>query len=135
MGYKIDAFIQESFFPVSIGNYFIDSFLLERFLRVLGAAVPIVTLQSETRIKISDEAGATTSTVIFRADQNCDQWEARAGGSGSVGSGLLVGSGGAINANTDTQFDVDWTELTNGDITYPIDVFAHNATGWSVRNG
>ena len=98
-----------------------------------GTPIPIVTLQSYTRIKISDEVGCNTSLVTFRADQNCDQWEARAGGNGTVGVGLLVGSGSAINSGVDVQFNVDWNELTGGDIEYPIDVFAHTSGGWSSR--
>jgi hypothetical protein len=93
----------------------------------------IVTLQSETRNIISAIAGINTSHVVFRTNMDCDQWEARADGNGSFGSGLLVGSGGSISANQDVAFDVDNTELTNGDKTYPIDVFAHTAAGWSNR--
>jgi hypothetical protein len=95
--------------------------------------IPVVTLQSESLLVISDEIGFITSLVTFRADQNCDQWEARAGGTGVVGSGLLVGSGGSILANADTQFNVDYTELTNGDKVYTIDVFAHTSGGWNSR--
>ena len=114
-----------------------DAFLLEDgtgdILLEGSVPIPVITLQSETKLKISDETGFTMSTVTFRADQDCDQWEARADGSGTVGSGLLVGSGGAITANSDVQFDVDYTELTNGDKVYVIDVFAHTSGGWSSR--
>lgn len=63
---------------------------------------------------------------------NLDQWEARADGSGQ-GSGSLVGSGGAVTANSDVSFDVLDEELTGGDKLYRINVYGHSATGrWSL---
>jgi hypothetical protein len=87
-----------------------------------------VTLKSYTRSKISDEPGMTISTVIFQSSQNLTQWEARADGSGA-GQGLLVGSGGAVSANTDISFDVDYSELTSGDKIYRINIYGKNASG------
>lgn len=96
----------------------------------VSASVPAISIQSYTKSKISGVATMTTSTVVFRSDVDCDQWEARADGSGN-GQGLLVVSGGAITANTDISFDVVNTELTNGDKSYRINVYGHNAAGWS----
>jgi hypothetical protein len=101
------------------------------FFEIVGA--PIITLQSESLSKISAISGVNNSHVVFRSNEDCDQWEARADGTGVVGSGLLVGNGGNITANQDIGFDVDNTELTNGDKIYPVDVFGHNASGWGAR--
>ena len=95
--------------------------------------LPNILILSYTRDRISAIIGVNSSHVVFQVDQNCDMWEARAEGIGSVGSGLLVGNGSRINANSDVAFDVDNTELTDGDKVYPIDVFAHNNAGWSSR--
>jgi hypothetical protein len=95
--------------------------------------IPIVYLQSESKIVISDETGFTTSVVTFIVNKDCDQWEARADGNGNPGVGLLVGSGSSIIANVEVSFNVDYNELTNGDKIYSVDVLAHNSVGWSVR--
>ena len=113
----------------SIGS--VSSLIANLFFEI--ANLPIITLQSESLLRISAISGVNDSQVIFRSNENCDQWEARADGNGSVGSGLLVGNGGSINANQDVSFDVVNTELTNGDKVYPIDVFGHNSAGWNSR--
>ena len=92
---------------------------------------PTINIISYTLDKISDEVGYQTSTVTFQSDQDLVEWEARADGTGH-GSGLLVGSGGSVTANTDVTFDVDYTELTQGDKTYQINVYGKNSDGiWS----
>jgi hypothetical protein len=98
------------------------------FTLTSSSAPPAITITNYTKSKISDEAGHTTCTVTFQSDQALAEWEARADGNGH-GSGLLVGSGGAANANTDVQFDVDYTELTQGDKVYRINVYGKNAGG------
>lgn len=114
----------------NIGNAYLIA--LDAFFGTPAAgSVPVITIQSHTLDKISDETGKTSCTVVFRADVACDQWEARAGGSGQ-GQGLLVGSGSAINANTDTSFDVTYGELTNGEGLYRINVYGHTAGGWNA---
>jgi hypothetical protein len=113
-------------------------------------AAPIVTITSISRTKISDEPGATQSIVKFKVNQAIIAWEARAGGM-FPGSGLLVGNGGgpfpssslypstsfypdnySVAANTEIQFEVDYTELQQ-DGDYQINVYAANALGeWSA---
>lgn len=105
--------------------------IIQGFFEIAG--IPVIALQSESMIRISAISGMNDSQVIFRSNEDCDQWEARADGSGVVGSGLLVGNGGNIIANQDVSFDVNNTELTNGDKSYPIDVFGHSTAGWSSR--
>ena len=103
-------------------------------LQIYGQnGIPVISLQSESRTIISGIVGVNDSQVIFRSNEKLDQWEARADGTGTVGVGLLVGSGSAVNENQNVSFDILNTELTNGDKTYPIDVFAHNTAGWSSR--
>jgi hypothetical protein len=92
----------------------------------------IITVVANSMSKISDEPGKTTCTVTFKPDQALTAWEARADGTGQ-GQGLLVGSGGAVTANTEVTFDVDYTELTQGDKTYRINIYGQNASGaWTV---
>jgi hypothetical protein len=114
-------------------------------------AAPVITLVSESRTVISDEAGVDTSLVKFTSDVDMIEWEARADGTGN-GTGLLVGNEtcslennykvgawalGAKpftsynNANVEKQFNVDWNELTNGDKTYKINIYARNTDGWT----
>jgi hypothetical protein len=93
-----------------------------------GSPAPTITVQSYDKSTISDESGMTMSTVVFKSDQGLTQWEARADGNGQ-GQGLLVGSGGAVTANTEVTFDVDYTELTLGDKTYRINIYGKNASG------
>jgi|GEM_PF-3787680 len=109
----------------------ISQLIANAFFEIAG--LPVITLQSESRLAISAVTGMDVSNVVFRSSEDCDQWEARADGNGQVGVGLLVGSGGSINANQDVNFDVEDQELTNGDKVYSIDVFGHNAVGWSSR--
>jgi hypothetical protein len=92
---------------------------------------PTISIVSYTKNVISDEVGATSSNVTFKSDQILQAWEARANGNGH-GAGLLVGSGGALTANTNVSFDVDYTELTGGDGNYTINVYGQNESGaWS----
>lgn len=104
---------------------------LNEFFEATSLSAPVISLISSSSNIISDEVGKTTCSVVFHSNVSCDQWEARAGGSGQ-GGGLLVGSGGAINANTDTSFDVTYDELTEGDKTYRINVYGHNTAGWTI---
>lgn len=108
----------------------VDTIYLE-VVYTANVAVPVISTVSYTKTKISGMTGMTTSTVVFKSDVNLLQWEARAGGSG-VGQGLLVGSGTTVTANTNTSFDVDYTELTQGDQTYRINIYGNNSAGWST---
>jgi hypothetical protein len=93
-------------------------------------AVPVINITYHSTDIISDEFGETTCTVKFQSDTSLLEWEARAGGTGH-GSGELVGSGGNESSNTDVEFTVDYTELTQGDGTYTIYVYGRNEEGWS----
>jgi hypothetical protein len=96
------------------------------------SSYPIITIINKTKTKISDETGMTTSTVTFESDQDLMEWEARADGAGQ-GQGLLIGSGTAVTANTDVVFDVDYTELVNGDKEYRINIYGKNEGGlWTA---
>jgi hypothetical protein len=104
---------------------------IDAFFGATSVPIPTIAIQGTPVSRISDETGKTTCSVTFRSDVACDQWEARAGGTGQ-GSGLLVGSGSSVGANADTSFDVTYDELTGGDQTYRINVYGHNATGWTA---
>ena len=118
-------------------------------------AGPRITIKSFTRTKISKKSGFDSSMVIFSANQDLVQWEARADGRG-VGQGLLVGSGvnlfrtmtwesrketgSSWNAwrnydwetfigEVEGSFIVDDEELTNGDKPYQINVYGKNKNG------
>ena len=104
-GAEIDAFIPQIVFALFITNY--------------------------TANRISAVTGKDTSTVTFQSNQALQAWEARADGAGH-GQGDLVGSGGALNAWTNQQFDVENEELTWGDKIYQINVYGQNSSGdWS----
>jgi len=91
-----------------------------------------ISINSFDKSKISTMTGQDTCTVTFQSNQNLIQWEARADGTGQ-GSGLLVGSGGVVTANTDVTFTVENEELTLGDKIYKINVYGKNESGvWSA---
>lgn len=93
-------------------------------------AIPVINITYTSTDTISDELGQSVCIVKFQSDVDLLEWEARAGGTGN-GTGYLVGSGGSATANTDIEFEVDYTELTSGDMTYQINVYGRNADGWS----
>jgi hypothetical protein len=101
----------------------------------LNRTTPTVTLGTPTRTIISDESGYTQCVCTFTCDLNCAYWEARAvynGGATTRGSGTLVESGTNLTANTTASIIVDYNELTNGDGTYDITIYAHATNGmWS----
>jgi hypothetical protein len=96
-------------------------------LRNFFAYPPSITLVSVSLTKISDEIGKNTCTVVFKSNEELLEWEARAGGSGQ-GSGLLVGSGTIVIANTDMTFDITYGELTLGDLEYRINIYGKNSS-------
>lgn len=101
-------------------------------IALIAADPPTITVSEYTKTTISDETGHTTCAVTFQCDQAATQWEARAtkGVTPGAGVGLLVGSGNAISADTDVEFDVDYTELTQGDGVYQITVYCYVGGAW-----
>lgn len=97
--------------------------------------VPVLTLQSQSANKISDEIGKNKSICIFFADTDILKWEARAVKGTSIplrGEGVLVEKGGFLKANEKGQIIVDYNELTNGDGQYTISIYAQGLNGyWS----
>ena len=94
---------------------------------------PIINIISTSKEVISDEVSVTSSQIVFSCDQAIESWEARAtidGVTPGVGVGFLVGSGGAISASQSISFDVDYTELTQGDVFYTITVYVQIAGVW-----
>ena len=111
-------------FLIAINEFFGNSAIL----------APVISVKSHSLNSISDEAGMTTCVIVFSANLQCDQWEARAtygAASPGLGVGSLVGSGGSLAANIDANFNVDYDELINGDGNYTITVYGHNEAGWS----
>lgn len=98
-------------------------------------AAPIITIGTPSRKKISSVNGYDQATVTFQSDMALQSWEARATLNGITpahGVGLLVESGGSIEANTDATVYVDDEELTNGDQEYTISIFGLSTEGrWS----
>lgn len=99
------------------------------------ATIPIITVGTPSRAKISSVPGYDQVTVTFQCDKALQEWEARAtlpGITSARGVGLLVESGTALAANTDATVYVDDEELTNGDNQYTITVYGHDTDGyWS----
>lgn len=98
-------------------------------------AKPIITIGTPSRTKISSITGYDQATVTFQSDIALQSWEARATTEGQTighGSGLLVESGGSLEANTDATVYVDDEELTSGDLEYTISIFGLSTNGrWS----
>lgn len=98
-------------------------------------ANPVITIGTPSRTKISAISGHDQSTVTFQSDIALQSWEARAtlqGITPAHGVGLLVESGGSLEANTDATVYVDDEELTQGDLEYTISIFGLSTEGrWS----
>lgn len=93
---------------------------------------PVPALVTESKLKISQVTDANSSEVVFTSSNDCIAWEARAtfgAAATGVGIGLLVGSGTWLAANTPCSFNVDSSELTNGDGAYKITVYVQSVGG------
>ena len=91
---------------------------------------PVLTLTNTPVSEISNVAGKNVSAASFVSDADLEQWEARAGAGTAHGAGLLVGSGGELAANTAASFDVQNSELTDGEGTYKISVWGKGWDGY-----
>lgn len=96
---------------------------------------PVITVQSQDKRKISGASGYGRCTVAFTADQALSCWEARATKmdvTPGQGIGLMVESGGALDAGQIGEIFVDCEELTQGDGEYRISVYGKSTGGvWS----
>lgn len=97
--------------------------------------IPIITIGTPTKSKISDESGWNECLCTFTSDVDLSQWEARAT-FGDVtpaqGVGLLVESGSSLSANTEATVSVLDTELTSGEGEYTISIYGKSVDGvWS----
>ena len=98
-------------------------------------SLPILSINSITRNKISPISGYDTSVAEFTSDTDLTEWEARATVEGQTyghGIGTLVDSGTTLLANETATVTIDDEELTNGDVEYRISVYGKDANGvWS----
>lgn len=91
------------------------------------------TTVTYSRDVIGKLATVNVCNVKFSSTAKIDAWECRATLEGSaygVGIGLLVGSGGAVTANTETSFDITYSQLTFGDGKYRITVYVQLDGVW-----
>lgn len=102
---------------------------------VAKLATPVVTVGTPSRTIISDETNYDQATCSFSCNLAVAEWDARATLSGVTparGVGLLVESGSTLTTGSNATIIVDNEELTNGDGTYTITVWAHSTNGmWS----
>lgn len=98
-------------------------------------SLPILSINSITRNKISPISGYDTSVAEFTSDTDLTEWEARATVEGQAyghGIGILVDGGTNLSANETASVTIDDEELTNGDVEYRISVYGKDANGeWS----
>lgn len=96
---------------------------------------PVITVGTQDKTRISDEAGHDACICTFTADQDLSAWEARATRDGVTparGVGLLVESGGSLAAGEAGTVSVLDEELTGGDGLYTITVYGCGTNGlWS----
>lgn len=106
----------------------------EEFISLVNPK-PIITIGTPSATKISSISGYDQATVTFQSDMALQSWEARAtlhGITPAHGVGLLVESGGSLEANIDATVYVDDEELTQGDQEYTISIFGLSTDGrWS----
>lgn len=98
-----------------------------------GGTIPVISVLSVSKVKISLISGMNDCAVSFRSDVDLLEWEARADSLG-VGQGILVGSGSAAVANQDVNFDILGTALTSGDKSYSVDIYGRSSSGWGIRD-
>jgi hypothetical protein len=118
------------------GSYFSWSDLQVTYTyTVPSTAPPVITVGSPDREIISDENGYNECLCTFIADTDLQAWEARATKAGVTpgrGVGLLVESGGALEAGAAGTVSVVDAELTDGDGDYTITVYGQSTGGtWS----
>ena len=92
-----------------------------------------ILIISNSNNKISDEPGVDTCIVTFKTNTNATQWVARATNetqNPANGVGIIVGSGGTLNAETNQVFNVDYNELTDGDRVYTITIYVNVGGVW-----
>lgn len=92
-----------------------------------------ILIISNSNNKISDEPGVDTCVVTFKTNTNATQWVARATNKTQTpanGVGIIVGSGGTLNAETNQIFNVDYNELTDGDRVYTITIYVNVGGVW-----
>lgn len=89
-------------------------------------AAPVITIVSVSGYKISDEPGKSRCTVVFKADQDIEEWAVKVGGN-SPDTGVTAESGGAVAANTEITAYIDWNEgLVEGE--NEINIYARNSS-------
>lgn len=98
-------------------------------------SIPIVSIENQTRKKISDEPGFNQSVCTFVVNQDVVKWEARAviGESNPpLGVGEIVESGNFLKKGEEAKITIDFNELGSGDGIYTISIYAQNIFGyWS----
>lgn len=131
MIYLYDRVNRQNLTPQSNNNIY--PVLLDEFFGISMSNSPLVNILSFTKNKISDEIGHTTCDVIFNCDGTISQWEARATNETILpqyGAGLLVGSGSGFSPNQQYSFNVDYSELTQGDREYKITIYVQVEGVW-----
>lgn len=92
---------------------------------------PLITINSVSRYKISDEAGFNQCILKFQCSEAIQAWEVRQNGLG-VGQGTLLENGGSVAANTEITAYIDWNEISGGDGQKEINIYAQdNAGNWT----
>lgn len=92
----------------------------------------LVTVTGSREI-ISAISPVNTVDVAFSSTSAIDKWECRAtlaNQPSGLGLGLLVGSGNAVSAGVQTQFNVKNTALTLGDGVYRISMYVQKDNIW-----
>lgn len=92
---------------------------------------PNVSTMNVNRSKISDEPGINQSVITIQFDKSVTEYRAMLNGT-DYNTGVMVHSGGAVLANTDTQIIIDWNEsLVEG--LNRINIYGKNDIGWTAH--
>lgn len=97
--------------------------------------IPTVSILSQSKKVISDEAGMSQCVCVFNVDMDAFQWEARAVRTNvepKRGEGEIVEKGIDLKAGENGTVYVDYNELQHGDGIYTISIYAQAENGyWS----
>ncbi|AZU98910.1 hypothetical protein pW2_76 [Bacillus phage pW2] len=99
----------------------------------MGSTVPVATVVSSTRTKISRQTGVEKSIITFKFDKDVQAYKVMVGGV-DYQTGILADSGGAKTANTEIVAEIDHTELSVEGLNR-VTIYGQGTDGqWSTKD-
>lgn len=110
-----------------------------RVIEVAGGSTdttpPVTVFVAETVTRVSRVTGFDVTDVTWSVDEDCQAWQIRevASAADTVNTGTLLVSGGAVPAGTNQITTVNSANLTAGDASKLLKIFAQDLAGnWTT---